>query len=84
MKKAGEGQHNGLANTGSLKVIQKIKVPTGPNNAGDTHRAGDSLLRITVYEKIFGDSGLLSAEQDFPAEHCSQKWKCTVATATEQ
>jgi len=64
-------------------VIQKNKVPTGPNNAGHTHRAGESPLRSTGYEKMAGDSGLLSAEQDFPDERCSQKWKCTVTSATK-
>lgn len=65
-------------------VIDKNKVPTGPNNAGHTHRAGDSLLRSTGFGKMFGDSGLLSAEQDFPVEHCSQKWKSTVVSSTEE
>lgn len=86
LKKAGTGQHNELANPGSLPVCGNTEKQSamGPNNAGHTHRAGNSLLRSTGYEKMFGNSGLLSAEQDFPAEHCSQKWKCTVASATKQ
>lgn len=65
-------------------VIEKNKVPTGPNNAGHTQRAGDSLLRSSGYRIMFGDSGLLSAEQDFPVELCSQKWKSTAAMSTEE
>lgn len=65
-------------------VIQKNKVPRESNNAGHTHRAGDSLLRSTGYEKMLADSGLLSAGQDFPVEYCSQKWKCIAASATKQ
>lgn len=65
-------------------VIEKNKVPTVPKNAGHTHRAGDSLLRSARYKKIFGDSSLLSAEQDFPVENCSQKWKSTAMSATEE
>lgn len=63
-------------------VIEKNKVPRGANNAG--HRARDSLWRSIGYRRVFGDSGLLSAEQDFPVEHCSQKWKSTVASCTEE
>lgn len=35
-------------------VIQKNKVPGELNDAGHTHRAGDSLLRSTGYEKNLG------------------------------
>lgn len=70
--------------THCMCVVIEKKVPTGPKNAGHTHMAGDSLLRSTGYKKIFGDSGLLSAQQDFPVEHCSQKWKSTVSATEEQ
>lgn len=83
MNKAGTGEHNELANLHCMsEVIEKNKVPRGLNNAG--HRARDSLWRSTGYRRVFGDSGLLSDEQDFPVEHCSQKWKSTVANCAEE
>lgn len=86
MNKSGAGEHNELANLDSLHVWgnSENKVLRGSNNAAHTHRAGYSLLRSTGYRKMSGDSGLLSAEQAVPVEHCSQRWKSAAASSTEE
>lgn len=56
-------------------ATQKSIVPKGPDSDRCTHRAGNSLLRNTGSEKMFGDSGLISAEQDFTASKSGNELK---------
>lgn len=72
-----EGQQNELPICAQFMCVatQKSIVPKGPDSDRCTHRAGNSLLRNTGSEKMFGDSGLISAEQDFTASKSGNELK---------
>lgn len=84
MNKAGTGEHNEPANLGSLHVWgNREKQSAQGIKQCRTQGQGLTLEKHWLQKSVWGFR-LLSAEQDFPVEHCSQKWKSTVASCTEE